>query len=72
MRKLLTLGAMCLLLTSCGKDKVDGEQTVRVITETITCDKPNICANDRLVCRKLGYYGERWECTLVLEREVGD
>ena len=70
---LVILGLMLVtLLASCGKGGVEGDETVRVIYDTIKCsqDRPNVCRGDRVSCARENYYSDEWVCTVVLERDL--
>lgn len=76
---LVVLGLLVsALLSGCGKGDVDGEKTIRVVSERIKCDyyTPDVCSSNRMTCQRVNNInsarvgnGLEWDCTLVLEEK---
>lgn len=65
---LLTIAlVVSAMLTGCGKGEVEGEETVRVVTDRIKCDYYQ-CSSDRMSCIRVNN-SMTWDCTLVLVRD---
>ena len=69
MKKLLSLAALLILLTSCGSK--EAEKPI-ILEDTLRCFH-DVCSNQRMSCRKINYYSNELKCVLVLsEKDLDD
>ena len=71
--ELLTVWGLVLVISfmvsSCGKGGIDEQtQTVRYLSDTITCNQDNICKGRKITCTRQNYYSQTWECVYIIEQ----